>query len=88
MNIEDLMEQMICDRIEMLMKNRPEKSKNRDMELFQCQEGITKELDEETRAKIDCLLDELTTQFGEDNRYLYLAGMNDGIRIAKLVLRT
>lgn len=87
MNMEDFIEQMICDRIEILMKERPQELKTRDMELCQCQEIIVKDLDEETRISIERFLDDLTVQFGEDNRYLYLAGINDGIQLAKVVLR-
>ena len=87
MSFEDLMEQIVCDRIEMLMKKRPESFKDEDLELLQRQETVMHDIDEEERRVIEQLIDDLITQTAEENRYLYLAGIDDGMRLSKLVLK-
>lgn len=87
MSIEDLMEQMICERIEMLMKKRSEPFMDKDMELMQRQEEVLHEIEKEQRVVIEQLIDDLITQTAEENRYLYLAGIDDGMKLARVVLK-
>lgn len=87
MNVENFMEQMICERIEILIKKRPELFMKKNREIFERQEAVIGNLDRETRIAIENLIDDLIAQTAEENRYLYLEGIEDGMKIAKIVLK-
>lgn len=87
MKIEDLLEQYLCDRIDMLSKDRPKESQDKDKELYELQEKAVEKLDPETRQLVEHFFDELITQTGEDNRFFYLSGISDAFKVVKLVLK-
>lgn len=87
MSIEELLEQLISDRIEMLFASRPESVKSRDLDTANREEAFLEALGPEIRSLAEKLIDEIIYQMGEENRYIYLCGIDDGIKIANHVLK-
>ncbi len=87
MNLEDLLEQIICDRIEMLLNARSDEALHEEKELNLKMKNILERLDEESKVVMEQFWDEWVMQSAEENRYLYLAGMKDGARALKVFLK-
>jgi hypothetical protein len=87
MNLEDLLEQIICDRIEMLLNARSDETLHEEKELNLKMKNILERLDEESKVAMEQFWDEWVMQSAEENRYLYLAGMKDGARVLKVFLK-
>ena len=87
MNLEDLLEQIICDRIEMLLNARSDETFHEEKELNLKMKNILERLDEESKVAMERFWDEWVMQSAEENRYLYLAGMKDGARVLKVFLK-
>lgn len=87
MNLEDLLEQIICDRIEMLLNARSDETLHEERELNHKMKDILERLDEESKVAMEQFWDEWIMQSAEENRYLYLAGMKDGARVLKVFLK-
>jgi len=87
MNVEDLLEQIICDRIEMLLNARSEEILDEEKELNRKMKDVLERLNEESKVAMEQFWDEWVMQSAEESRYLYLAGMKDGVRILKMILK-
>lgn len=87
MSVQDRVEQMISDRIEQLLSERPEDMTDREKETFDMSEKLQKVTNGEIQQAILCQTDRFTDCLTENNRYLYRAGIDDGIRIAKIILK-
>lgn len=87
MNLEDLLEQIICDLIEMLLNARSDETLHEEKELNLKIKNILERLDEESKVAMEQFWDEWVMQSAEENRYLYLAGMKDGARVLKVFLK-
>ena len=87
MNLEDLREQIICDRIEMLLNARSDETLHEERELNHKMKDILERLDEESKVAMEQFWDEWVIQSAEESRYLYLAGMKDGARVLKVILK-
>lgn len=87
MNLEDLLEQIICDRIEMLLNARSDETLHEEKELNLKMKNILERLDEESKVSMEQFWAEWVMQSAEENRYLYLAGMKDGARVLKVFLK-
>ena len=87
MNVEDLLEQNICDRIEMLLNERSDETLHVERELNHKMKDILERLDEESKVAMEQFWDEWVIQPAEESRYLYLAGMKDGARVLKVILK-
>ncbi len=87
MNLEDLLEQIICDRIEMLLNARSDENLHEEKELNLKMKNILERLDEDSKVAMEQFWDEWVMQSAEENRYLYLAGMKDGTRVLKVFLK-
>ena len=87
MNVEDLLEQIICDRIEMLLNARSDETLHEERELNHKMKDILERLDEESKVAMEQFWDEWVIQSAEESRYLYLAGMKDGARVLKVILK-
>lgn len=85
--MEDLLEQIICERIEMLLNVRSDETSHEEKKLNHKMEEILERLDEESKVAIEQFWDEWVLQSAEESRYLYLAGMKDGGRILKIILK-
>jgi hypothetical protein len=85
MKVEDLLEQMICERIEMLLDGRSDEAIQEEKEFKDRTEEFIGQMDKEWKVDIERLWDEWITQSAEDNRYLYFAGVKDGVRIFKMI---
>lgn len=86
MNLEDLLEQIICDRIEMLLNARSDETLHEEKELNLKMKNILERLDDESKVAMEQFWDEWVMQSAEESRYLYFAGMKDGVRILKMIL--
>jgi len=87
MNLEDLLEQIICDRIEVLLNAHSNEILYEEKELNLKMKNILEQLDEESKVAMEQFWDEWVMQSAEENRYLYLAGMKDGARVLKVFLK-
>ncbi|MFT4105543.1 MAG: hypothetical protein QM657_07280 [Lacrimispora sp.] len=85
--MEDLLEQIICERIEMLINMRSDEADHGSKELNHKMGEILERLDDESKVAIEQFWDEWVMQSAEESRYLYLAGMKDGVRILKMILK-
>lgn len=85
--MEDLLEQIICERIEMLLNVRSDETSHEEKKLNHKMEEICERLDEESKVAIEQFWDEWVLQSAEESRYLYLAGMKDGVRILEVFLK-
>lgn len=85
--MEDLLEQIICERIEMLLNVRSDETSHEEKKLNHKMEEILERLDEESKVAIEQFWDEWVLQSAEESRYLYLAGMKDGVRILEVILK-
>lgn len=87
MSTEDLIEQMLYERIDMLINERSDEAGHETKELNHKMEEILERLDGESKAAIEQFWDEWVMQSAEESRYLYFAGMKDGVRILKMILK-
>jgi hypothetical protein len=85
--MEDLLEQIICERIERLINARSDEAAHETKELNHKMKEILERLDDESKVAIEQFWDEWVMQSAEESRYLYLAGMKDGVRILKMILK-
>jgi hypothetical protein len=85
-NVEDLLEQIICDRIEMLLNKRLGENRHDQEKINGTLEEILKRLDKKSGAAMEQFWEECIMQSAEENRYLYLSGIKDGARILKIIL--
>ncbi|MEY8356749.1 hypothetical protein AALB39_25830 [Lachnospiraceae bacterium 54-53] len=83
----DLLEQIICERIEMLINVRSDGADRETKELNHKMGEILERLDDESKVAIEQFWDEWVMQSADESRYLYLAGMKDGVRILKTILK-
>ncbi len=85
--MEDLLEQIICERIEMLLNVRSDETSHDEKKFNHKIEEILERLDEESKVAIEQFWEEWVMRSAEESRYLYLAGMKDGVRILKMILK-
>ena len=84
--MEDLLEQIICDRIEILLNARFDETPHEAKELNLNMKDILDRMDEESKVAMEQFWNEWVMQSAVENRYLYLAGMKDGARVLALIL--
>ena len=85
--MEDLLEQIVCERIETLINVRSDETNHKTKELNHKMGEILERLDDESRVAVEQFWDEWVMQSAEESRYLYLAGMKDGVRILNMILK-
>lgn len=85
--MEDLLEQIICERIEMLLNVRSYETSHEEKKLNHKMEEILERLDEESKVAIEQFWEEWVMRSAEESRYLYLAGVKDGARILEVILK-
>ncbi|WP_313256621.1 hypothetical protein [Lacrimispora sp.] len=85
MNVEDLLEQMICERIETLLNGRSNEAILEERRLNVRMADFFEQLDKEWKADMEQSWTDWIIRSAEDNRYLYLAGVKDGVRIFKKI---
>jgi hypothetical protein len=85
MKVEDLLDQMICERIDMLLNGRSDEVIQEEKDFKDRMEKIIGQMDNEWKADVERFWDEWIIQSAQDNRYLYLAGVKDGVRISKMI---
>ena len=85
MNVEDLLEQMIYERIETLLNGRSNGATFEEKRLNDRIAEFFGRLDKEWKADIEQSWNDWIIPSAEDSRYLYLAGIKDGIRIYKMI---
>lgn len=83
--MEDLLEQMLCERIDMLLNEHSHKNLQEETAFDDRMEKFTKNLNEKQREALERVLDDWIAKSAEDNRYLYLSGLKDGIMIFKRI---
>ena len=86
MSVEDLLEQMIRDRIEMLLHERTMKNICEEKEFNRRMEELSGHLGKEWKAEMEQLWDDWIARCAGENRYLYFAGVKDGFRIYRMLL--
>ena len=84
--MEDLLEQIICDRIEILSNARFDETPHEAKEFNLNMKDILDRMDEESKVAMEQFWNEWVMQSAVENRYLYLAGMKDGARVLALIL--
>lgn len=85
--MEDLLEQIICERIEMLLNVRSDETSDEEKKFNHKMEEILERLDEESKVAIEQFGEEWVMRSAEESRYLYLAGVKDGVRILEVILK-
>lgn len=83
MSMEELMEQMIYERIDMLLRQRSDEEVQREETFHDDMEAFLNDLSRDLKERMEYFWNEWISYSAADNRYLYLAGMKDGIRISK-----
>jgi hypothetical protein len=84
-HMEDLFEQMLLERIDVLLSEcfhgniQEEEAFDTKMEEFMMS------LDKKQKEELERILDDWISKSAESNRYLYLSGLKDGIRIFKMI---
>ena len=86
MSVEDLLEQMICDRIEMLLHVRPKEAICEEKEFNHRMEELYGRLGKEWKTEMEQFWDDWIARCADENRYLYFAGVKDGFRIYRMLL--
>lgn len=85
MNLKDLLEQLVCGRIEMLLNGRSDEVVQEEERLNSRLEEIIERLNKEEQAAIEQFLDDWIALFAEVGQYLYVAGIKDGVRLFKVI---
>ena len=86
MSVEDLLEQMVCERIEMLLNARPKESAQGEDTFGRQMEAFLERMGKEWKEDMERFWDDWIVRCADENRYLYFAGVKDGFRIYKMML--
>lgn len=85
-NRRDLFEEILEERISMLLSEKSEEAQKNDRltaDLIDCFENS---LEPGRKRQFEELMDRITTENGEESRYLYLNGVYDGVRAVRWLL--
>lgn len=85
--MENLLEQIICERIEMLLNVRSDETSHEEKKLNHKMEEVLERLDKESKVAIEQFWEEWVMRSAEESRYLYLAGVKDGVKILEVILK-
>ena len=86
MSVEDLLEQMICNRIEMLLNARTKESVPKEAAFERQMEEVLDRLGKDYKTDMERFWDDWIARCADENRYLYFAGVKDGFRIYRMML--
>ncbi|MDR0923289.1 MAG: hypothetical protein LBN31_02935 [Hungatella sp.] len=86
MNVEDLLEQMVCERIEMLLRVRSKEAICEEKEFKRRMEELSGQLEKERKMEMEQFWDDWIARCADENRYLYFAGVKDGFWIYRMLL--
>ncbi len=86
MSVEDLLDQVICERIEMLLNARPVGPVPKEAGFEHKMEGLLEQLGKEWKEEMETFWDDWIARCADENRYLYFAGVKDGFRIYRMML--
>lgn len=85
MSTEDLLERLICDRIEMLLNARSKEEIEEEREFYCRMEALFERLGTDWKTDMEQFWDDCIAQSARGNQYLYLAGVKDGFRIFRML---
>lgn len=83
MNIEDLMEQFICERIQVLMTRYLKEGSEARADQEDDVDSVLNGFSPEVRAEVEHLMEQQLCREAEKERMLYVSGVKDGFNITK-----
>lgn len=83
MDLNDVMEQFICDRIQSLMNRHFARTDNADGEQKYNLDAVLDSFAPDVRLEVENLLEHLLCREAEKERILYISGVKDGFSIAR-----
>lgn len=81
-----MLEQMICERIEMLLSVRSKEAIFEEREFNRRMEECSGQLGKEWKEEMEQVWNDWIARCTDENRYLYFAGVKDGFRIYRMLL--
>lgn len=83
MDLNDVMEQFICDRIQSLMNRHFARDEGTDAGQKYDLDAVLDSFSPDVRLEVENLLEHLLCREAEKERILYISGVKDGFSIAK-----
>lgn len=87
MNEQEMLRGLVNDRIDMLLSSQPEELRERGRKTADLIDDLTDSLQNDRKKQFEAIMDRIILENSEENRLLYLSGVNDGIRIARWLLK-
>lgn len=87
MSEQEMLRELVSDRIAMLLSNQPEDVWERGRKTADLIDGFTDSLENDRKKQFETIIDRIILESSEENRLLYLSGVNDGIRIVRWLLK-
>lgn len=87
MNEQEMLRELVDDRIAMLLSRQPEEIRERGRKTSDLIDDFTVSLENDRKKQLEEIMDRIILENSEENRSLYLSGVNDGIRIVRWLLK-
>lgn len=87
MSEQEMLRELVNDRIDMLLSCQPEEIRERGRKTADLIDGLTDSLENDRKKQFEVIMDRIILENSEENRLLYLSGVNDGIRIVRWLLK-
>lgn len=86
MDLKEIAGQFVDERIQDLLENRMDSTKNTGMQWIDRMDSVLGQLSDTARASAEQLISQLMEEAAEEGRFLYVSGLQDGARIARVLL--
>lgn len=84
--MEELVELLVCERIQEILNSYSDKSSMETAGDSDCMEDVLNSLEPEIREAVERFMEEFINRGAEKEKLLYVTGVEDGVRIAKWFL--
>lgn len=87
MSEQEMLRELVSDRIATLLSNQPKDVRERGRKTADLIDDLTDSLENDRKKQFEAIMDRIILENSEENRLLYLSGVNDGIRIVRWLLK-